>query len=66
MECVDFVLLQDVLMQYFGNFFPPSVISMSFIPDLWDQTILHVPERCGSAYKSSDWGSYFMNIVEMD
>ena len=27
---------------------------------------LYVPERCGSAYKSSAWGKAFKNIKEMD
>jgi hypothetical protein len=42
---------------------PPS-ISSSF-PTYGDKTTLHVPERCGSTYKSK-WGYYFKNIVEMD
>lgn len=31
-----------------------------------EQTTLHVPTRCGSKYKSSDWGKYFKNIKEID
>ena len=31
-----------------------------------DQTILYVPERCGPKYKSSKWGEFFKNIVEMN
>ena len=27
---------------------------------------LYVPERCGTKYKSSKWGDFFKNIVEMD
>ena len=27
---------------------------------------LYVPARCGAAYKASDLGSYFGNIIEMD
>ena len=27
---------------------------------------LYVPARCGSAYKSSDWGNHFKNIKEID
>ena len=43
---------------------PPSIYSSSF-PKYGEKTTLHVPERCGSTYKSK-WGSYFKNIVEMD
>ena len=42
-----------------------STVYFSF-PTYGDNTTLHVPAQCGSAYKSSDWGSYFKNIVEMD
>ena len=27
---------------------------------------LYVPARCGSAYKTSDWGDVFKKIIEMD
>ena len=27
---------------------------------------LYVPARCGSKYKTSDWGKYFENIIEME
>lgn len=30
------------------------------------EATLYVPSRCGTAYKSSDWGDYFKNIIEMD
>ena len=48
---------------------PPSLDPSSSVrsfPTYGDQTTLHVPARCGSTYKSSNWGSYFKNIVEMD
>jgi hypothetical protein len=30
-----------------------------------ENTTLHVPARCGTKYKSSDWGKYFKTIKEM-
>lgn len=33
---------------------------------LSDGTNLYIPDRCGAAYKSSQWGSAFKNIIEMD
>ena len=47
---------------------PPSIDTSYSEPFLnyGEKTTLHVPERCGSTYKSSKWGSYFKNIVEMD
>ena len=43
---------------------PPSIFK-SFNAIL-DDAILYVPTRCGTKYKSSDWGEYFTNIIEMD
>ena len=37
----------------------------TFFSDEVRNTILYVPARCGSAYKSSNW-SCFKNIIEMD
>ena len=31
-----------------------------------DQTILWVPTRCGTQYKSSNWDKYFKKIKEID
>ncbi len=31
-----------------------------------NQTILYVPAQYGSKYKSSSWGTYFKNVVEID
>ena len=44
---------------------PPS-LSSSFYDGVEEGAILYVPARKGSAYKSSSWGTYFTNIVEMD
>ena len=46
---------------YFGNFYIDAFYYSSF-----KDAILYVPARCGSAYKTSRWGKYFTNIVEMD
>jgi hypothetical protein len=47
---------------------PPSIAIGNYysFPTYGNKTTLHVPERCRTTYKSSDWGSYFNNIVEMD
>ena len=38
----------------------------SFDNEVRARATLYVPARCGSAYKSSQWGNYFINIVEME
>ena len=48
---------------------PPSIntsYNNSSFPKYGEKTTLHIPERCRSTYKSSGWGNYFINIVEMD
>ena len=44
---------------------PPTTNGISF-PKYEDKAILYVPSGCSSAYKSSNWGSYFRTIVEME
>ena len=48
---------------------PPTIetrFSTASFVQYGQKTTLHVPERCSSKYKSSDWSNYFINIVEMD
>ena len=46
---------------------PPYLTgSDSFYTGVEEGATLYVPARTGSAYKSSNWGRYFTNIVEMD
>ena len=45
---------------------PPAIRSNSFDNCYGNNTTLYVPKGSGSKYKSSDWGTYFINIVEMD
>ena len=47
---------------------PPAVLDIYNppFPYYGDDTILYVPGRSGSKYKSSYWSRYFKNIVEMD
>ena len=45
---------------------PPYLTSDSFYDGVEEGATLYVPARTGSAYKSSNWGRYFTNIVEMD
>jgi len=35
-------------------------------PNYGENTTLHVPARCGTKYKSSNWNIYFKSIKEMD
>ena len=46
----------------------PPTVSYSYdpFPKYGTETTLYVPERCGTKYKSSSWGSYFKTIKEMD
>ena len=49
---------------------PPTLLSSSSnyntsFPIYGENTILYVPTRCGTKYKSSAWGSYFKSIKEM-
>lgn len=49
---------------------PPSIIRSvetgSFPRGLEEKVKLYVPARCGATYKSSSWGLYFNDIIEMD
>ena len=45
---------------------PPTLDKDCFRHAIKDEAILYVPSRCGSAYKSSDWGNHFKNIKEID
>ncbi|MBQ8520222.1 MAG: leucine-rich repeat protein [Bacteroides sp.] len=46
---------------------PPTLASYAFYNGLGTDAILYIPIRGGgSVYKSSDWGDYFTNIIEMD
>lgn len=45
---------------------PPSLNRYTFGYDDVGGETLYVPARKGSAYKTSDWGRYFTNIIEMD
>jgi len=45
---------------------PPSYYSDTFKEGKKTEATLYVPARCGAVYKSSNWGYYFKNIVEMD
>ena len=38
----------------------------AFYPGVKEGAKLYVPARCGTEYKSSRWGEYFKNIIEMD
>lgn len=38
----------------------------SFNSGIKDGAILYVPARCGATYRSSAWGDYFKNIIEID
>ena len=40
--------------------------NLPFNKELVKGATLYVPVRCGAKYKSSDWGTYFENIIEMD
>ena len=47
---------------------PPSINANSYpsFPKYGNQTILYVPLRYGAKYNTSNWGSYFKNIKEME
>ena len=53
---------------------PPNLSKISdgyeyfkaFYPGVKKGAKLYVPARCGSEYKSSRWGEYFKDIIEMD
>ena len=48
---------------------PPAINTSDFnssFEKYGDDTILFVPKKYGSKYKSSSWGKYFTNIVEME
>ena len=47
---------------------PPSLGDHIFYAPTFNRSAstLYVPARCGSAYKTSTWGQYFINIKEMD
>lgn len=51
---------------YSYNTTPPYNDELTFRNGIKSDATLYVPARCGSAYKSSNWGKYFSNIVEMD
>ena len=55
------LLTEKAYNPYFGDFYIDAFYYSSF-----KDAILYVPARCGSAYKTSRWGKYFTNIVEMD
>ena len=45
---------------------PPTFGDYLPFPSYGKGTTLHIPAQCGEQYKSSDWGSYFKTIVEME
>lgn len=55
------LLTEKAYNPYYGDFYIDAFYYSSF-----KDAILYVPARCGSAYKTSRWGKYFTNIVEMD
>mgnify|MGYP003308781232 FL=1 len=44
---------------------PPTLINLPFY-SYDNKTTLHVPVRCISKYKSSDWCKFFKEIVEIN
>ena len=55
------LLTEKAYNPYYGDFYIDAFFNSSC-----KDAILYVPARCGSAYKTSAWGKYFKNIVEMD
>ena len=49
---------------------PPTIIidtnNSTFDSNIKDKATLYVPLRCQTKYKSSNWGTYFTSIKEMD
>lgn len=51
-----------ILEYYYVN----NYYSLPPFPSYGEKTTLHVPAQCDTKYKSSDWGTYFINIKGMD
>lgn len=44
----------------------PPYLSTDCFSGTSNDKILHILAGCSSAYKSSEWGSYFNTIIEME
>ena len=50
---------------YYKDLTSSSYYRYSFPPNGYDEkTTLHVPARCGTKYKSSDWGKYYFKTIK--
>ena len=64
-----FMYCRDITEVYCYATTPPKLgqNKSHFDDDIRYNSILYVPERCGSVYKASGWGKYyFRDIVEME